>query len=92
MDKIRVGNIVKTYGGEYGIVIQETATFSFDKYAGKMYGVQPLDNFNETYWMYAEEIMKCGFFESIIMKFKYGFLRGTKKALNIKARSDWDED
>lgn len=90
MDKIKVGNIVKTYGDKYGIVIQETATFSFDKYAGKMFGVQPLDNFNETYWLYAEEVVKCGFFESIILKFKYGFLRGTKKLFKINSPSNWD--
>lgn len=49
-----------------------------------MFSAQLLDNFNETYWMYAEELVKCGFFESLIMRFKYGFLREKKEDIEYQ--------
>lgn len=65
MDKVKIGDIVRTQYDDYGKVVQETSCFFIGKHKGKMYGVQPLSKEEETEWLYDDEIVKCGRIESI---------------------------
>lgn len=41
MDKMKVGDIVKTHDDDYEKIAQETACFSVNGHNGKMYEVRP---------------------------------------------------
>ena len=65
MNKMKIGDIVRTHDDDYGKIVQETSCFCVDGHKGKMYGVQPLSRREETEWVYDDEIVKCGRIESI---------------------------
>ena len=65
MDKVKIGDIVRTFNNDYGEIVQETACFSVNGHSGKMYEVRPLLRVEETEWLYDDEIAKCGRIESI---------------------------
>lgn len=69
-------DIVKTYGDNYGRIIGKTATFKIGDRDGVMYGVQPLDHPDMTHWLFEDEIIKCGFFESLYQRIKARYTRG----------------
>ena len=83
MDKVKIGDIVRTLYDDYGKVIQETSCFCIDGHNGKMYEVRPLlREEEETEWLYDDEIMKCGRIESIWQKVRasvFNYLRKMQK-------------
>lgn len=82
MDKVKIGDIVRTQYDDYGKVVQETSCFFIGKHKGKMYEVQLLSKEEETEWAYDDEIIKCGRIESIWQKvraFMLNYLRKIQK-------------
>lgn len=79
MDKVKIGDIVRTPADDYGEIVQETACFSVNGHRGKMYEVRPLLREEETEWLYDDEIMKCGRIESIWQKMRASMFSQLKK-------------
>lgn len=79
MDKVKIGDIVRTQYDDYGKVAQETSCFFIDKHRGKMYEVQLLSKEEETEWLYDDEIIKCGRIESTWQKMRAPIFNYLKK-------------
>ena len=65
MDKVKIGDIVRTHDDDYGEIVQETACFCINGHKEKMYEAQSLLRAGETEWLYDDEIVKCARIESI---------------------------
>lgn len=65
MDKMKIGDIVRTQYDDYGKIAQETPCFYIGDHRVKMYKVRPLSCAEGTEWLYDDEIMKCARLESI---------------------------
>lgn len=79
MDKVKIGDIVRTHDDDYGEIVQETACFSVNGHNGKMYEVRPLLGEEETEWLYDDEIAKCGHIESIWQRVRASIFSQLKK-------------
>lgn len=79
MDKVKIGDIVRTPADDYGEIVQETACFSVNGHRGKMYEVRPLLREEETEWLYDDEIAKCGRIESIWQRVRASMFSQLKK-------------
>ena len=65
MDKMKIGDIVRTQYDDYGKIVQEAPCFYIGDHRVKMYKVRPLSCAEGTEWLYDDEIMKCARLESI---------------------------
>lgn len=82
MDKMKIGDIVRTLYDDYGKIMQETPCFCINGHKGKMYEVQLLSKEEATEWLYDNEIIKCGRIESIWQKVRasiFNYLRKMRR-------------